>query len=98
MKQLILACALACALALTGCTDAERSQWSTYGHSFRVTVWGQQGPVHTWTSSGKVFSEHESDGWTFRDDATGGLVHVSGTVSVEEIVPGGTASPAPEAP
>lgn len=36
------------------------------------------------TSDGKVLTEDRSDGWIFKDKATGKLIRVSGSVVVSE--------------
>lgn len=87
MRKLIsflLVLIVSATLFATGCTDAQISNLTSLGDKFVVTMWGQNGPVKTWTSTGKVLTEQNSDGWCFRDSATGRFVRVSGNVSVEE--------------
>lgn len=84
MKRAILTSVLLAGL-MFGCTDAEWSQAKAFGSKFKVTVYSGGVAVKTYTSTGKVDTEHGSDGWYFTDQATGGLVRVSGTVLIEEI-------------
>jgi hypothetical protein len=69
---------------LVGCTDATRSQFNSYGKTFKVTLYSGGEAVKTWKSTGKVLSEESSDGWFFTDAETKKLVRVSGTTTVEE--------------
>lgn len=73
-----------CVCALAGCTDGEMSQVTSYGSQHKITVFSGGQAVKSFTSTGKVHTEHASDGWYFRDKATGKLVRVAGTVVVEE--------------
>ena len=70
---------------VAGCTDANMSQWSALGSRFKVTVYSGGQVVRTYTSTGKVATEAQSDGWYFTDSETKGLIRVSGTVTIEEI-------------
>ena len=85
--------ALLAVIPLSGCTDAEKSQWAAYGANHRVTLYSGGKVVREWKSSGKVRTEHDSDGWFFRDSKSGALVRVSGDVVVEVIVDGEGAKP-----
>jgi hypothetical protein len=81
MKKVILALCL----LLTGC-NADLSRYKAYGHNFKVTLYSATGqPIREWFSDGKVMTEQGSDGWYFRDKATGLLIRVSGPVVVEQI-------------
>ena len=93
--MIIIGMVLILALLFTGCTDAEREAYTSYNHPFRVTMWGQNGPVKEWISTGRVISEENSDGWYFKDSATNNFVRVSGNVSVEELSTVPSASPSP---
>ena len=76
--------ALASLMAISGCSDAEVSRNTSLGHEFNVTLYSGGRAVKAWHSTGKVETEEKSDGWFFRDKATGKLVRVSGNVTVEE--------------
>lgn len=71
-------------LAFCGCTKAERSQVMGYGKDYTVSVYSGGEKVREFTSSGKVLTEADSDGWFFTDKESGKLVRISGTVIVEE--------------
>lgn len=82
MKKFILA---ACLIGImSGCTDANMSQLGAYGKQFNVTLYSGGKEVRKWTSTGKVATESQSDGWYFTDASNGKLVRVSGDVVVEE--------------
>lgn len=76
--------ALLAVVVISGCTDASRSQISSLGSKFKVTLYSGGEPVRSWTSTGKVLTEQESDGWYFTDADTGKLVRLSGDVVVEQ--------------
>jgi hypothetical protein len=69
---------------VAGCTDAQQSQLGSLGSKFTVTLYSNGESVKTWTSTGKVMTESESDGWYFTDEKTGKLVRVSGSVVIEQ--------------
>jgi len=71
-------------LVLCGCTSAERAQFGGYGSNYTITVYSGGEAVRTFTSSGKVLTEQESDGWYFSNAENGKLVRVSGTVVIEQ--------------
>ena len=85
MKRFALLSVFCALVAFTGCTSASRSQFSAYGSDFKVTLYSGGQAVKTYTSSGKVLTETQSDGWYFTDKDTGKLVRVSGTVTVEQL-------------
>ncbi len=72
-------------LLACGCTNAERAQLGGFGKDFKVSVYSGGEKVKEWTSSGKVLTEKDTDGWYFSDKSSGKLVRVSGTVVVEEM-------------
>lgn len=65
-----------------GCTDAERASLSAYGEQHVIELYSGGQKVREWQSTGKVFSEENSDGFYFKDSATGKLVRVTGDVVV----------------
>lgn len=71
--------------ALVGCTDAQMAKNTAYGTKFKVTLWSGGDAVKTWTSTGKVETESQSDGWYFTDDVNKKLVRVSGSVTIEAL-------------
>ena len=73
------------ALAATvGCKDATRAQWKAMGSKHKVTVYSGGVAVRTFTSTGNVSNEAQTDGWYFEDDATHKLVEVAGPVVIEQ--------------
>jgi hypothetical protein len=81
MKYLIVAVALLTA----GCTDAEWSGVTSLGNKHVIELYSGGKMVRSWTSTGKVLTEAESDGYHFRDSATDEYVRVSGDVVVTAI-------------
>lgn len=75
------------ALALTfSCTDAKRSKIGGYGDKFKIELVNCDGSItHSWTSSGKVLSEQNSDGYYFNELSTGTLIEVTGTVIITKL-------------
>lgn len=68
------------------CTDAQRAKrLSNYGNSFKVEMYSGGVLVRSWTSTGKVATESQSDGYFFKDKATGKLVEVSGDVVITNV-------------
>lgn len=82
MKRLAMAFVL---LASIGCTDAWQSQISSYGSKHRIELWSGGTKVQEWTSTGKVVSEENSDGYYFCDSETNKLVRVTGDLVITPI-------------
>lgn len=82
-KKLIML--LTIAFILTSCTDAKWSKIKGYGKEFTVTkVSSYNGDtLNVWTSTGKVKSEKNSDGYYFLDKKTGHLIEVTGDIIIE---------------
>ena len=72
-------------LSLAGCTNAYRAQIGGFGSNYKVTLYSGGVAVKEWRSTGKVLTEHESDGWYFMDSETGKLIRVSGQVVIEQL-------------
>ncbi|MFV0446344.1 MAG: hypothetical protein ACK5Q5_22450 [Planctomycetaceae bacterium] len=86
MLRLILATLLIVAVGCSaGCTDAGYARATALGFKHRVTLYSGGSAVRTWTSSGKVFPEDQSDGYYFCDDESGHLIRVTGVVVVESV-------------
>ncbi|TGE05576.1 hypothetical protein [Hymenobacter fodinae] len=83
MKHLLILASAA--LLLVGCTDATKAHFGGYGGSFKVEVLSGGQVVRTYTSSGKVGSANQSDGYYFMDAATGKLTEVSGDVIITQV-------------
>lgn len=81
MKKLIVVLLF---LSLIGCTDAEWSSIKSLGDSAEITLYGCDGKeIQKWESTGRVAATDKSDGWEFRDKATGKFIRVSGTVVIK---------------
>ena len=81
MKRLIL---LLVFMAI-GCTDATRANFGALGKEHRVRMFNGGKLVAEWTSTGKVVSMSDSDGWQFMDKDTRKLVRVGGDVIIEVV-------------
>lgn len=81
MKKVFLLALLA--VSMVSCTDATWGKFKGLGDNFQVEMLNCNGDVvRTWTSSGKVLSEANSDGYHFVDAETGKLVEVTGTLII----------------
>jgi hypothetical protein len=73
-------------VSLTSCTDAQKAKIGGLGDEFKIELVNCDGTItHTWTSTGKVMSEDKSDGYFFKDNNTGLLVEVTGTLIITRI-------------
>ena len=71
------------AVTLNGCTDSRRAKFGGLGSEFHIEMINCDGSVaREWTSTGKVESEANSDGYFFMDKATGNLIEVTGRVVI----------------
>jgi len=84
MKKVLL---LSCVLSATmfSCTDAGKEKLFNYGNEFQVDMYSGGKLVRSWVSTGKVNSEKGSDGYYFKDKATGKLVEVAGDVVITNV-------------
>lgn len=69
-------------LLLTGCTDAYTAQWQSIASEHKIELYSGGELVKEWTSTGKVLSEENSDGYYFKDKLTGKLVRVTGDLVI----------------
>lgn len=70
-------------IALNSCTDASIAGVQALGKEHKVTLYSGGVAVKEWTSTGKVMSMTDSDGWKFKNKETGKLVRVGGNVTIE---------------
>lgn len=71
---------------LYGCTDAKMQQIQSLGSRHHVTLYGCDGHIiKQWTATGNVSNESQSDGWYFRDEETGKLVEITGTIVIDQL-------------
>jgi len=68
-----------------GCSDAERGQFGAMGSKHKIELYSGGQMVRSWTSTGKVNSSKDSDGYYFQDEATDVNVEVSGTVVITRL-------------
>jgi len=86
MKKIVLSIfTLGVFAALYGCSDAGKAKMFGYGNKFKVEVISCGKVFRTYTSTGKVLSEKDSDGYYFKDEATGRLVEVAGEVIIAQL-------------
>lgn len=83
-KLLISTISIALMLVYTGCTNAERAKLGSLGGKHKITLYSGGVAVRTWYSTGYIQNEQHSDGYYFKDDATGKLVSISGQVVIEQ--------------
>ena len=68
---------------MASCTDATWSKVGGLGDEFTIEVLNCDGTVaRTYTSTGKVLSEETSDGYYFKDKATGKLIEITGRLII----------------
>lgn len=72
-------------LVCGGCSDANKAAMSAWGKKHRVMLYSGGVKIGQWTTSGKIENESKSDGYYFRDDATGKVVMVDGDVVIEVV-------------
>lgn len=75
MKYIIIAIA---SIALMSCTDAQKAQWTTIGNAGNIICYSGGHIIYQGRSTGKISTEHGSDGWFFKETGTDSLVRVSG--------------------
>ena len=66
------------ALGISSCTDAQWSQVTSLGSQGKITCYSGGHVIYDGVSSGKISTEHSSDGWFFREASTGHLIRISG--------------------
>lgn len=68
---------------ISSCTDATRAKIGGLGDEFKIEMLNCDGSVaRSWVSSGKVLSEENTDGYYFKDKATGKLIEVTGRLVI----------------
>lgn len=66
-----------------GCTDTERARFGALGSSGTVVCYSGGHEFYRGTSTGKIHNAEHSDGYEFKDAATGKLVRVQGDCLVQ---------------
>ena len=68
------------------CSDAQKARREGRGSEFRIEMLNCDGAVaRSWISTGKVRSGQNSEGYYFKDKATGLLVEVTGNIIITQI-------------
>lgn len=62
----------------TACTDGAAARLAAIGDAGDVTCYSGGTVIYKGRSTGKIAAEEQSDGWYFKDAATGKLVRLSG--------------------
>jgi hypothetical protein len=85
IKVILLSILLLLSLYLfTGCTSAQVAKFQSLGSKHKITLYSGGVAVRVWHSTGYIQNEEKSDGYYFKDDATGKLVSVSGQIVIEQ--------------
>ena len=79
MIQLILIIAL----MLASCTDTDKASLSSIGSSGEITCYSGGKVILKTKSTGRIQTVEGSDGWEFKDAASGRFIRVSGTCVIE---------------
>ena len=83
-RFICLAILLLLILTLLGCTGAQVAKFQSLGSKHKITLYSGGVPVGLWYSTGYIQNEDKSDGYYFKDDSTGKLISVSGTIVIEQ--------------
>ena len=65
-------------IVFMACTDAQMAKFGGLGNEAKVKCWSGGQVIYEGMSTGKVQSEANSDGYFFKDKASGKLMEVSG--------------------
>ena len=68
-------------LTTAACSDAATAKWTAIGSPGHIVCYGHV--IYDGTSTGKIASESQSDGWFLKDAKTNKLVRVSGDCVIE---------------
>lgn len=84
MKKLAIFATLGLAIAMSaGCTDAGMAKLQALGGSADIKCYSGTMLIYEGSSTGKVQSEANSDGYYFVDEADGKMKEVSGNCVIE---------------
>ncbi len=70
-------------LALVGCTDTDKAGWSALGEPGDIECFSGGKSIFKGRSTGKIQTVDNSDGWEFKDEATGKFIRVSGACLIK---------------
>lgn len=65
-------------LCFIGCTAAEVKQMTTIGNAGHIICYSGGKIIYEGNSTGKISTEHESDGWFFEEEGSHKLIRISG--------------------
>ena len=68
-----------------GCSDAERAKFSGFASPHSIECYSGGTLIYRGVSTGKVLSEKSSDGYYFKEKATGRLMEVSGNCVIKKM-------------
>ena len=83
-RKLIIITTTSLAL-LASCTDAQKAKIGGLNNEFKIEFWSGGEMVKDWTSTGKVRSQSESDGYYFLCKDTRKLIEVSGDLVITQL-------------
>jgi len=63
---------------LAGCTDTDRASISAYGRPGTITCFSGGKQIYQGSSTGRIQSVTQSDGWQFEEEGSGKFIRVSG--------------------
>lgn len=69
---------IAALFALVGCTDTTLSSFEALGKPGTINCWSGTQQIYSGRSTGKIMTVTNSDGWEFREAATGDFIRVTG--------------------
>jgi len=70
-------------LVVVGCTDTDRASISALGDAGHIKCYSGGKLIYEGTSTGRMQTVQDSDGWEFKDASTGKFVRVSGDCIIE---------------
>jgi hypothetical protein len=76
-KVLAALCLLVALMALQSCTDAARAKMGALGNDAYLDCFSGGVKVYEGETTGKILETNNSDGFTFVDKKTGGLVQTN---------------------
>lgn len=87
MKNLMTLLAFILIMSVTtSCTDATMAKIGGLGDEFLIEMINCDGTVgRTWTSTGKVRSEANTDGYYFMEKGTNNLIEVTGRLVITKL-------------
>lgn len=69
---------LAFVAAINGCTDSTKASLAAYGTPGHIVCYSGTLEIFRGTFTGRMATVQQSDGWQFKDSATGNFIRVTG--------------------